>query len=326
MRPTRPAENLAGSIGPVMRVVFHCPWANARDWLDVLRAAGPELRFETSHEVLDPAAIEAAVVWQPPVGFFERFSNLRLISALGAGADYLFVPGMRLPDVPITRIVDPVMAERMAGWVLAVTLHFHRHLDRYVRQQQERQWRRYEHADFGDVRVGVMGLGTMGTASARLLRRAGYAVKSWSRTPRTLDGIDTCAGAGELKPFLNRSEVLVCLLPLTTATRGILAAATFAELPTGAIVVNAGRGAHLVEADLLAALADGRLGGAALDVFAAEPLSVTHPFWHHPKVLVTPHAASLTSPVTGAAQIVAAIRAVRNGSMPPNRIDPARGY
>ena len=309
-----------------MRVVFHCAWTNARGWLDVLRAAGPEFSFEPSETIEDPAGVEAAVVWNPPVGFFDRYPNLRLISILGAGGDYLFIPGMRLPDVPISRIVDPVMAERMAGWVLATTLYFHRQLDRYVVQQQERVWTRHEHPDFGEVGVGVMGLGAMGRAAAGLLANVGYDVAGWSRRPKSLAGIRTFAGDEQFGPFLARSNVLVCLLPLTGSTRGILNGEVFEALPRGAIVLNAGRGAHLVEPDLLTALEAGHLGGGALDVFSDEPLPDDHPFWTHPNVLVTPHVASLTNPVTGAEQIVAALRAVGAGRQPSNLIDPTRGY
>ncbi|HEX6144845.1 MAG TPA: glyoxylate/hydroxypyruvate reductase A [Geminicoccaceae bacterium] len=309
-----------------MRVVFHCPWANARGWLEVLRAAGPELHFAAAEEIDEPGEVEAAVVWNPPVGFFDPYPNLRIVSVLGAGADYLFVPGMRLPEVPITRIVDPVMTERMAGWVLATTLHFHRQLDRYLVQQRERRWLRHEHPDFGEVRIGILGQGAMGSASARLLAGVGYRVAGWSRTPKALPGIESFAGDEALAPFLARTDVLVCLLPLTPATRGILRASTFGALAEGAIVLNAGRGAHLVEDDLLDALASGRLRGAALDVFAEEPLPVGHPFWTHPQILLTPHVASLTNPRTGAEQVVAAIRAVRDGREPSNRIDPGRAY
>jgi glyoxylate/hydroxypyruvate reductase A len=309
-----------------MRVVFHCPWGNARNWLQILREAGPEISFETAETIEDANAIRGAVVWSPPKGFFDAYPKLEVIAVLGAGADYLFVPGMRLPAVPIARIVDPLMAERIAGWVLATTLHFHRQLDLYQAQQCDRRWLRHEHPDFADVRVGVMGLGTMGSATARLLARVGYDVAGWSRSAKTVEGIRSFSGEEELIPFLNRSDFLVCLLPLTAETRGILGAATFAALPKGAVILNAGRGAHLIEADLFAALEEGRLRAAALDVFGEEPLPEDHPLWTHPKILVTPHVASLTNPRTGAEQIVAALRTVRAGGVPENMIDPERGY
>lgn len=309
-----------------MRVVFHCPWGNARNWLEVLRRAGPDMRIEPAEVIADPHRVEAAVVWSPPVGFFEPFTNLRAIAVLGAGADYLFVPGMRLPDVPIVRIVDPLMAERIAGWVLAMTLHFHRHVDRYLAQQREARWLRHEHPDFGDLRVGVMGLGTMGSAAAGLLARVGYDVAGWSRSLKASPGIAAFSGDGELTGFLARSDVLACLLPLTPATRGILNRGTFDALPDGAVVLNAGRGDHVVDADLVDALDRGKLRAAALDVFREEPLPEGHPYWTHRKILVTPHVASLTNPVTGAEQIVGALRVIRDGGTPANLIDPRRGY
>jgi glyoxylate/hydroxypyruvate reductase len=173
------------------------------------------------------------------------------------------------------------------------------------------------------VRIGIMGLGPMGRASAALLARVGCDVAAWSRRPRSIAGVRCFAGGQELAEFLGRSDFLVCLLPLTPATRGILNRTTFDALPERAVVINAARGDHLLEADLIAALDDGRLGGAVLDVFSVEPLPQTHQLWRHPKVLITPHVASLSNPATGAARIVATLRAVRAGKQPAHVVDPA---
>jgi glyoxylate/hydroxypyruvate reductase len=179
------------------------------------------------------------------------------------------------------------------------------------------------HPDTGDVRVGVMGLGPMGRASAELLAKVGYDVAGWSRRSRSIAGVRCFAGRDEFDEFLRRSEFLVCLLPLTPATRGILNGATFDALPEGAVVINAARGDHLIEADLLAALDAGRLAGAVLDVFSVEPLPKDHPFWRHPKVLITPHVAGLSNPTTGTARIVATLRAAQAGEQPADLVDPA---
>jgi glyoxylate/hydroxypyruvate reductase A len=179
------------------------------------------------------------------------------------------------------------------------------------------------HVDTAGVRVGVMGLGPMGRASAQRLAALGYDVAGWSRRPQAVEGVRCHAGRDQWQRFLVRSDVLVCLLPLTPATRGILDRTTFEALPKDALIINAARGDHLVEADLIAALDAGRLAGAVLDVFAVEPLPEGHPLWRHPKVLITPHVASLSNPASGADQIVAALRAVRAGRTPANLVDPA---
>jgi glyoxylate/hydroxypyruvate reductase A len=307
----------------VVQVAFHCPWPNAATWLAALRTGGPEFTFMPWPEIGGPDAIEAAVVWRPPAAMLEQLPNLRVICAMGAGVDYLFGPDATPPNVPVVRLVDPVMSERMASYVLAAVLYYQRQLGRYREQQRERVWRQMMHADTADVRIGIMGLGPMGRASAKLLKRVGYDVAGWSRRRRSIAGVRCFAGRAEFDAFLGRSDFLVCLLPLTPATRGILRRATFDALPEGAVLINAARGDHVIEADLLTALDAGRLAGAVLDVFSVEPLPEDHPLWRHPNVLITPHIASLSNPATGAAQIVTTLRAVQAGERPAHVVDPA---
>jgi glyoxylate/hydroxypyruvate reductase len=311
-----------------MRVVVSAPAEVAERWRDGLAQAAPELDFELWPEVADgdTDAIEAAVVWNAPAELYARCRRLKCICVLGAGADQLFAPGIELPEVPIVRIVDPVMALRMASFVLAAILHWQRDFHDYARQQRERVWRKHRALDSHRVRVGVMGLGSMGRATARLLVANDYDVAGWSRSVRPVPGVESFAGEHARPAFLARSDYLACLLPLTGETAGILNRDTFARLPLGAVVINAGRGRHLVEADLLAALDEGRLRGAVLDVFETEPLPETHPFWDHPKILLTPHVASVTNLETGVGQIVAALRTVRDGGTPGNLVDRRRGY
>ena len=305
-----------------MRVTFYCPWANAEAWRAALRASGPEFVFVPWPELAEPQAIEAAVVWRPPAGMLQQLPNLRVICAMGAGVDYLFGPDATPPNVPVVRLVDPAMSERMASYVLAIVLYHQRQLGRYREQQRARVWRQMMHSDTADVRIGIMGLGPMGRASAALLARVGYDVAGWSRRPRSVAGV-RCFDPQEFHAFLGRSDFLVCLLPLTPATSGVLNRTTFAALPEGAVVINAARGDHLIEADLIAALDAGQLAGAVLDVFSVEPLPQDHPLWRHPKVLITPHVASLSNPTTGAARIVATLRAVQAGKQPAHLVDPA---
>ena len=196
----------------------------------------------------------------------------------------------------------------------------------YRRQQAAQVWARHHHADPGEIRVGIMGLGVMGGTAARHLAAIGYDVTGWSRRQKEIEGIRTVAGEAAFSDFLGRSDILVCLLPLTASTRGVLNTDTFARLPDGALVINAARGGHLVVSDLLDALDSGKLGGDVLDVFEDEPLSSKNPLWRHPKITVTPHIASLSNPVTGVRQIVRALDALEAGEMPAHIVDPAAGY
>jgi glyoxylate/hydroxypyruvate reductase A len=309
-----------------MQVLIDLPWENTEDWLAELRRQAAHHELYRWPDVDDPGGIDAAVVWTPTADFFSNLSRLKAIVVPGAGVDQLWRHTKQLPDVPIVRLADPVMATRMAEYVLAMVLNHHRGFERYRQQQAERVWTRHHHADPGDVRVGIMGLGELGTVAARHVAAIGYDVSGWSRRPKDIDGVRTFAGEDAFRAFLNQSDILVCLLPLTAATRGLLNARTFSSLPKGALVINAARGGHLVVPDLLDALDSDQLAGAVLDVFEDEPLSVDSPLWAHPKITVTPHIASLSNVVTGVRQIVRALDAVEAGNRPDHIVDPDVGY
>lgn len=309
-----------------MQVLVDFPWRNAEDWLAELRRQAAHHNLHRWPDIDDPGCIEAAIVWTPEAGLFSSLTGLQAIVVPGAGVDQLWRHAGQLPNVPIVRLADPVMASRMAEYVLSMVLDHHRDFGRYRRQQAERVWTRHHHADPGNIRVGIMGLGVMGGAAACHLAAIGYDVTGWSRRPKEIEGVRTVAGDAAFQAFLGQSDILVCLLPLTASTRGLLNAATFANLPDGALVINAARGDHLVVPDLLQALDDGKLAGAVLDVFEDEPLSAESPLWRHPKVTVTPHIASLSNPVTGVRQIVRALDALEAGEDPDHIVDPAAGY
>lgn len=309
-----------------MQVLVDFPWENARDWLSELKRQAAHHHLHEWPAIGDAGSIEVAVVWTPDADLFAGLDNLKAIIVPGAGVDQLWRHADRLPEVPIARLADPVMATRMAEYVLAMVLDHHRGLARYRQQQTERSWQRHFHRDPGDIRVGIMGLGVMGAAAARHVAMIGYDVWGWSRRPKAIDGIQTVAGDAALPALLERTDILVCLLPLTASTRGLLNAETFSRLPEGALVINAARGGHLIIPDLLAALDDGRLGGAVLDVFEDEPLAADSPLWAHPKITITPHVASLSNPVTGVRQIVRALDALDSGQLPSHVVDPAAGY
>jgi glyoxylate/hydroxypyruvate reductase A len=294
-------------------------------WRDELRARMPGLEVRIWPDAGDPAAVETALVWRPPAGVLAQFPNLKAILSLGAGIEGL-VADPSLPDVPIARMVDPSLTRTMAEYVLLAVLRHHRGFDRFEQAQRERRWAFELPRQPAERRVGIMGLGNLGAATARLLIEHGFPVLGWARTPKALDGVTSYAGHSELHAFLHQADILVCLLPLTAETRGILDAETFAGLPHGAAVINVGRGAHLVEHDLIEALDQGHLAGATLDVFAHEPLPGDNPLWDHPKVLITPHVASYSVPAVAADSVVDNIRRALAGEPLRHQVDRGRGY
>ncbi len=228
--------------------------------------------------------------------------------------------------VPIVRMVDEDLAKCMAEYVLLHVLRYHREQPALDAQQRQKEWRIIASPAAGCRRVGVMGLGAMGGESARHLLAVDFDVASWTRSPRSMPGVKGFHGTDGLGPFLARTEILVCLLPLTPETQGILNRGLFSRLPRGACLINAGRGGHHVEADILAALDTGQFGGATLDVFRTEPLSADSPFWTHPKVTVTPHNASITNPASAVRHVVDSIRRVRAGKPLRHVVESAVGY
>jgi len=270
--------------------------------------------------------IDYALVWRPEPGFLASLPNLKLILSLGAGVDHL-LGDPRLPrHLPIVRLVDPHMTDAMSEYVVLQVLRLHRRDLDYRAQQEAGIWRELDQQNAGERRVGILGLGELGQDAARKLRVLGFDVAGWTRSDKTVAGVRSYHGPAGLPSLLARSEILVCLLPLTTETEGILNTRTLALLPKGAALVNAARGAHLVEGDLLDALASGQISAAVLDVFCEEPLPAGHPFWHHPRVIVTPHVAAFTNPATAAPIILDNIRRFEEGRPLANRVDPARGY
>ena len=277
-------------------------------------------------EVGEPADIDYALVWHPEPGLLASLPNLKLILSLGAGVDHILCDPQLPPGIPIVRLVDPYMTDAMSEYVLLQVLRLHRQDFDYRAQQEAQIWRELDQKNASERRVGILGSGALGQDAARKLKGLGFDVAVWGRSKKHLDGLAGYAGEVALPALLGRSEIVVCLLPLTPETQGILSARSFALMPKGAALVNAARGGHLVEADLLAALTGGQLSGAVLDVFSDEPLPAGHPFWRHPRVVVTPHVAAATHPPTAAPIILDNIRRFEAGRPLLNRVDPSRGY
>jgi len=296
------------------------------DWQTALATLMPELEVRDWAAPGDPAAIEFALVWAPERGALGRFPNLKAIFSIGAGIDHLASDPNLPAGVPVVRMVEPGLSAGMVEFVVMSALYHHRFMLDYAAQQRDKAWREIAQIPTSRRRVGVMGLGVLGGACAAALPRFGFPVAGWSRTLKTQADVTVFHGADGLIPFLNRCDILVCLLPLTAETQGILNADTFAALPRGAALISVGRGGHTVEADLLAALDSGQIGGATLDVFRDEPLPPESPFWNHPRVVVTPHIASMTIAETAAEAVIENIRRVRAGQAPAPIVDLARGY
>ncbi len=278
----------------------------------------------------DPADVHYAAVWKPAPGELAAFPKLRVIFNLGAGVDALMADSS-LPKAPLVRVAVDDLTDRMAEYVTLHVLTHHRQ-EPYLRAcQREKRWQPKFQWPASAIAVGIMGLGTLGANAAEVLARMGFRVAGWSGSPKRIDGIECFHGEGQLDAFLERTDILVCLLPLTPDTRQILNRGLFARLnrnsPLGApVLINAGRGGLQNEADILACLDDGTLGAASLDVFADEPLPADSPFWTHPKIVLTPHSAADTDPDEISKYVARQIERLEAGGALENVVDPARGY
>ncbi len=307
-------------------ILFQSPNDDPVVWERQMTAYLGAQDFRVWPEAGDVEEIEVALVWKPPKGMLERVPNLRLIASLGMGVDHIFLDPDVPEGVPVARIVDPDMVEQMNEYVLFAVLDHYRGFDRYERLRRAGEWKQMRPPAIERYRVGILGLGAIGAETARRLASLGFHVAGWSRTPKTLPDVECFDGPEGFTPFLARSEIVVCLLPLTPETEGILDDTAFAAMPAGGFVVNAARGGHVVEEDLLAALESGQLAGATLDVFQTEPLPAGHAFWDHPRVRMTPHIASLTRAETASRQIADNIRRLRAGEKLENLVDRSKGY
>ena len=306
-----------------MNITFCCTDTKAEPWLDGLRAAFPD----ASVEVWQPGAPQAdhAVVWAPPQQFLDEQQALKGLFNIGAGVDALLK--LRLPPgVKVVRLDDAGMSVQMAEYVCHAVIRHFREFDGYEADVREGRWSYRKPRERKDFAVGVMGLGVLGERVAKALRVFEFPVHGWSRSPKAIEGVVTHSGDVGFQSFLSSCRVLVNLLPLTPDTRDILSRETLGQLKPGAYLINVARGAHLVEADLLALLESGHMAGATLDVFRTEPLPAEHPFWSHPKITVTPHTSARTLRDESIAQIARKIRALDAGQPVAGVVDPVRGY
>ena len=270
--------------------------------------------------------IEIAIAWKPPLGALLKFPNLKLIISLSAGIDHLLRDTNLPKNIPIIRLVSQAQALQMSEYVHLAILFFQRRLLDYQDLQKSQTWEYLPVSNSESFTVGIMGLGAVGSIVAKKLIDSGLSVRGWSRTPKEIPGIKCFYGAEQFQLFLSKCRVLVCLLPITPETENILNAETFSALPQSAYLINVGRGKHLVEADLLSALDSGKIAAAFLDVFDIEPLPKDHPFWYHPRIIVTPHVSAAGIPGDFASQITQIISEFKQGKPLQNLVNLEQGY
>jgi glyoxylate/hydroxypyruvate reductase A len=308
-----------------MTFLYKANAARGAEWARFFAARAPELPFRIWPDIGDPDEVRYLAVWKPPDDIAATFRNLELLFSVGAGVDQFDLTQLP-PHIPLVRMIDPGIRESMIEYATMAVLALHRDLVDFIAQQREQVWREIQIVSASSRRVGVMGLGLLGQAVLQRLKAFGFTLAGWNRSPRSMTGVTCYAGERALPEFLAQTDILVCLLPLTAETHGILNRDLFVRLPRGAKLINVGRGGHLVTDDLIDALDRGVLSAAVLDVAEAEPLPAGHPFWSHPRILLTPHNASMTIPESAVDYVLETIGRHRRGEALPGLVDRERGY
>jgi glyoxylate/hydroxypyruvate reductase A len=298
---------------------------SADEWREALASQFEDFKFSVGDEVDHPESVDVAMVWTLPDGGLERFVNLRAILSLGAGVNQLDPQGLPR-QVPLARLVDASLTRTMVDYAKAAVYRYHRRFHIFERQSRDRNWTYIPPTLTADTSVGVLGLGEIGREIALAMRREGFNVRGWSRSPKQLENVETYTGRDGLNAMVGRCAVIINVLPLTHETRHILSRELFAHFNDGTCLINLGRGTHLVEADLLHAIDTGKVEGATLDVACIEPLPDLHPFWNHPNILITPHVAGASVPMTAVVSIAANIRKAMAGERLSQQVDRERGY
>ncbi len=308
-----------------MSLVIIAPGRNADEWLEGFRKLDKELNVQVWPDINDASQVIGAVVWNHPEGVLREFPNLKFISSMGAGVDHVLKDPSLPEGIPIVRIVDDALTKPMTNYLLMATLYFQRKLDKYITDKYERVWDQETDPE-REIKVGVMGLGVLGTDIATKLAQLEFEVYGFSNSRKDIQGVQSFAGENELPEFLSKINVLICLLPLTQETKNILNMSLFKKLNKGTFIINAARGRHLVEEDLIEAIDEGIISGAFLDVYRQEPLPPDHPFWNHPKIMMTPHIASITNPPAAIPQIFNNLQAAMQGRPLENKVDMDKEY
>lgn len=309
-----------------MTAIFIAPTMKPDPWIRQFKNIAPEVDFRLWPDTGNPDDILFAMVWRHPEGVLNRFKNLKCIASLGAGVDSVLSDPELPLGIPITRVIDPSMSQSMSEYVMLAVLFHCRQLDLFKTDAAVRQWKPRIPMQADETTIGIMGLGQLGQDAGLKLSMMGYRVNGWVRKSRKVEGINVYAGDDGFGPFLSSSNILICMLPLTDKTKGILNKNTFSRLPRGAFLINVARGEHLVESDLMDALDNGSLSGAFLDVFQTEPLPRDHPFWLRTDIIMTPHISSLTNPKAVVPGIIENYHRAISNKEPLNTINRNRGY
>ncbi|WP_419709815.1 2-hydroxyacid dehydrogenase [Pseudomonas sp. NFX224] len=308
-----------------MTLLFKVDDARGCAWKLLFETQAPDIDVRFWPDIGDPSQVRYFAAWQPPRQLHERFPNLEVIFATSAGVDQ-FDLGELPEHIKVVRMLDPGIAQGIVEYACFAVLSLHRQVPLYLHQQQARRWQDHLLTPATQRRVGVIGLGNLGVAVLQSLRAFDFQLHGWARSQKCIDGVQCHAGADQLEPFLNQCDILICLLPLTDDTRGILNARTLAALPRGASLINLGRGGHLKEDDLLQALDGGQLSHAILDVLNEEPPSPDHRFWQHPQIWLTPHIGAMTAPQSAFPGLLANIRRHQAGEPMQGLIKRDHGY
>ena len=306
-------------------IFFHSNLDSPDEWRAAFATEFEQFTFSVGSAVTTPESVDVALIWTLPDEGLERFVNLRAVLSLGAGIDQLDLA--RLPrHVPLARLVDGSLTRTMVDYAKTAVYRYHRRFHFFEREAQHHRWTFISPTATAETAVGVLGLGEIGGEIALALHREGFTVHGWSRSLKQLEGITTHTGRDGLKSMVGRSNIVLNVLPLTDETRHILGRDLFAQFQMGTCLINMGRGMHLAEADLLAAIASGRVEAATLDVASVEPLPPAHPFWGHPNILMTPHVAGISRPRTAVTTIAANIRRALAGERLLHQVDLDRDY
>jgi glyoxylate/hydroxypyruvate reductase A len=309
-----------------MSLVLFSNVSKVEPWLDALRAVAPDIEITTYDKIRDKEKVFFALAWNHPLGIFKEYPNLKCISSMGAGVDHIMEDPDIPPQIKVVRIVDPLLSQDLAEFALALSMNHLRGLANYQMLQVKKIWKKRMYKRVRDVKIGVMGTGEIGNHVASLLHSCGFSVTGWGKSPGVGKEYKRFHGLDQLDEFLKIQDILICLLPLTSETRGILNKENLAKLPQGSVLFNLGRGGHVVDYDLMEMIDNGHLAGASLDVFDHEPLPSDHPFWSHPGIQITPHVASITTPESVAPQIIENYRrAIKNEEL-LNQVNRKKGY
>lgn len=307
-----------------LRWVIIAPPPEIEKWVAVFSSHAPEINLEVGPDVPQPETVDILLLWNHPKGCLAPFTQAKLYYSLGAGVDHLIADASRRQGVAMCRIVDPKLSFSMSNYILFAVLHYQRQWDKYQRDQQQKHWD-HDAPSEREVRIGILGLGTLGTDAAIKLDQLGFSVVGYSPSPKQLDNIPTYAGK-DLPVFLSSCNVLVCTVPYTPKTHGLLSSPLFDQLHPSTFLINVSRGKVQIEKDILSALDSGKLSGAFLDVFETEPLPPDSALWEHPRVYITPHVASITQPAAGVHQIIENSQLLQQHRPLKHRVDEEKGY